>query len=77
MLVIEGRELICDRVDYKCCRLQDTSSSTVKVVVVDVCDTTIQIMVIPDIIIESGFQTWSEKSACCIKFSFVLLLNKL
>jgi hypothetical protein len=49
----------------------DLASSTVKVIVVDVHDTTIQIMVIPDMVIESGFQTWSAKSACCIKFSYL------
>jgi hypothetical protein len=47
------------------------SLSTVKVVIVDVHDTTIQITVIPNMVIELGFQTWSAKPACCIKFSYL------
>jgi hypothetical protein len=50
---------------------------TIKVVIVDVNDTTIQIMVNPNMVIESGFQTWSAKLACCIKLSYYSLLNKL
>jgi hypothetical protein len=48
--------------------LQTTKYVFIKVVIVNVHDTTIQITVIPDMAIESGFQTWLAKSACCIKF---------
>jgi hypothetical protein len=66
--VTEEKVLI---VDNKCHRLQNISSLTVKVVVVNVHNTTIQITIIPDMVIESGFQIWSAKSACCIKFSYL------